>query len=580
MNLFALLRRPHPPRPIDGFDYEAPPEPARASPIALRVERPRGRVLIGMMLFTMCYGAVIGRLVMFGIAGDQQTDALAKAQKNLVATRPDIVDRNGEVLATDIKAYSLIAEPRKIIDVDEAQEALVTVFPELGTEPVRKKLASRAGFVWLKREITDEQRRKIHRLGIPGLTFATETRRFYPGGPVAGHILGTVNDDNAGIVGIEKYIDEKTGVADLRAAGFAGEMPQEPQRLSIDLRVQHVVRDEIARAKDRYRALAAVGIVIDVRTGEIIAMSSYPDFDPNNRAESQEKSRMNRATADAYEMGSVFKVFNTAMALDSGKVRFSESFDARGQLAIGSSRISDFHGKNRVLSLPEIFIYSSNIGSVRMAMRVGAQNQFEFFDRLGFHKHVPVELPETAMPRFPHRFSDIYTATMSFGHGIAVSPLHTAAAAVAVVNGGKYLPPTLYKRSRDEAEKVAVQVLRPETSDQMRYLFRLNNVQGSGRRADVAGYVVGGKTGTAEKITGRGYDGDKRFNSYLAAFPMDNPQYVVLTVVDEPKPEDGVGSATASMNAAPTLANIIRRIAPMLGVMPRLDEVQPTLVAN
>lgn len=548
------------------------------------VDASRRRIVFAGLGFGVIYAAVALRLVGLGMASDDHSDALASAKSQVSTARPDLLDRNGEVLATDIKSSSLFAEPKRILDVDEAVEALATVIPEMRhDESIRRKLSSRAGFVWLKREVTNEQRRKIFRLGIPGFGFLEENRRFYPGGALAGHVLGTVNIDNQGISGIEKYIDQEMGLADLRATGLVVDRGLKARRLSLDVRVQHVVRDEINDAMQRYRAVAAIGIVLDAKTGEVLGMSSLPDFDPNHPEQALEKQNMNRATAGVFEMGSVFKTFNSAFTLDSGKVRLSDSYDASSSLHFGSQKISDFHARGRSLTVPEIFIYSSNIGSARMALKVGSEAQRDFFEKIGFHKKLESELPEMATPLYPKRLSDVSTATQAFGHGISVTPMHTAIAGAAVVNGGHLIEPTFFRRTREEAAKVAVQVIKPETSEKMRYLFRLNNTPGSGgsgSRADVPGYLVGGKTGTAEKIENGRYASNKRFNSYLAAFPMDDPQYVVLVVLDEPKPEKDVGAATAGLNAAPTVGAIIRRIAPMLGVMPRYDLPKAAVASN
>ncbi|MEJ1161555.1 peptidoglycan D,D-transpeptidase FtsI family protein [Prosthecomicrobium sp. N25] len=542
---------------------ERPSAPAPRSAIG------KVRLRFAMACFLGVYGVIAGKLVYLGVKGPEHTGSVAIV--NQTSPRPDLLDRNGEVLATDIKTSSLFAEPNHILDVDEAVEALASVLPEMRDASVRHKLRSGAKFVWLKREITPEQRFRIHRLGIPGIGFRDENKRFYPGGGMVSHVVGHVNIDNQGIAGIEKYIDDEMGLGDLHKLGMVPDRGLEPRRLSLDLRVQHVVRDELSAAKERYQAVAAVGIVLDVHTGEVIAMSSLPDYDPNDPAQALEKDRMNRATGGVFEMGSVFKTFNSAMALDSGKIGLNDSFDARGGLSFGGARISDFHGKNRVLSVPEIFIYSSNIGSAKMAMRVGAQAQYDFFSKMGFHSKIPMELPENALPLWPKKLSEVSTATQSFGHGISISPMHTAAAAVAVVNGGRFIPPTFFLRTAAEANAVAKQVLRPETSEKMKYLFKLNAERGSGRRADVPGYRVGGKTGTAEKLENGHYSGNKRFNSYLSAFPIDDPKYVVLVVLDEPKPEKEVGAATAALNAAPTVGAIVKRIAPMLNIAPRFD---------
>ncbi len=537
-------------------------------------ERPGGsrdRVAFTMIVFALAYLVIAGRLILLGFATDTPNMARLTAADSVAAARPDLVDRNGEILATDIRTAWLYAEPRKILDVDEAIELLSTVLPVLDNRDTRNRLASNAGFVWLKREITQEQKQGIHKLGIPGIGFVDENRRFYPGGPTASHIVGHVSIDNEGIAGVEKFVDGQ-GLADLQAFGFASkERSLKPIALSLDLRVQHVVRDELAKAMERYRAIAAVGIVLDVDTGEVLAMSSLPDYDPNDPAQALEQDRLNRATAGVFEMGSVFKTFNTAMALDSGEVTFDDTFDATRPIKVRSRTIRDFHAKRRVLTVPEVFIYSSNIGSAKMALKVGIAGQQAFMGRLGMTKRVSSELPEMAAPLLPPKWDELTSMTIAFGHGISVSPMHTAVAAAALMNGGKLLPPTFLPRSRKEAERLARQVVSEQTSRQMRYLFRLNCERGSGRRAEVPGYRVGGKTGTAEKVVNGAYASNKRFNSFLSAFPIDDPRYVVLIVLDEAKPGEGQKSATAGLNAAPTVAAVIRRIAPMLGIAPRFD---------
>ena len=539
----------------------------------------RKRIVFAGLVFAGLYFAVATRLVGLGAASDDHSDALASASQQVSTARPDLLDRNGEVLATDVKSSSLYAEPKRILDVDEAIEALASVLPDMrNDESVRRKLSGKAGFVWLKREVTADQRRRIFRLGIPGIGFLEENRRFYPGGPLAGHVLGTVNIDNQGISGIEKYIDNEMGLADLRATGMVSERSLKPRRLSIDMRVQHVVRDEMLDAVKRFQAVAGVGIVLDANTGEVLAMVSLPDFDPNHPEQALEKQNMNRATAGVFEMGSVFKTFNSGFALDSGKIRITDTFDVT-PLVFGSRRIGEFHSKGRPLSVTEIFLYSSNNGSARMALKVGAEAQRAFFRKIGFLKRIDTELPEVALPMAPRVVSDVSAATMSFGHGISVTPMHTAIAGVAMINGGRLLTPTFFPRTRAEADKVAEQVIRPETSEKMRYLFLANATPGSGgsgSKAQVPGYLVGGKTGTAEKVENGHYNAGKRFNSFLAAFPMDEPKYLVLTVLDEPKSEAGTGGpATAGLNAAVAAGAIIRRIAPMLGVMPRYDQPKP-----
>jgi cell division protein FtsI (penicillin-binding protein 3) len=534
-----------------------------------RDRRGRWRVAVTMAGFSLLFGALAVRLVALGISAGMSEDDGRNFTLTASQSRPDIVDRNNETLATDIKTAALFAEPRFVIDPDETTELLASVLPDLDRARLRRLLSTDAKFAYIRREITPRQQQAIHRLGLPGIGFRVENRRFYPGGPAASHVLGTVNIDNQGIAGIEKYIDEAF-LNDLQAAGFATNHVMEPVSLSLDLRVQHVVRDELVQAMDRYHAIAAIGIVLDVNTGEVLGMSSVPDYDSNNRDEVLDKDRMNRGAVGVYEMGSTFKGFTVAMALDSGAAKVADSFDATHGLTVGRFTINDFHGKHRWLTVPEIFIYSSNVGAARMALAVGNVGQHDYLKRFGLLDTLVTELPEKGAPIVPEMpWPKVTTITMAFGHGISVSPLQTAAAAAALVNGGFYITPTFMPRTIDKAATMARPILRPETSEVMRRLFRLNVLKGSGKRAAVEGYGVGGKTGTAEKVENGRYSSSKRRNAFIAAFPMDAPKYLVLVVLDEPKPEMPGRGATAGINTAPTAGNIVRRIAPMLGVEPK-----------
>ena len=334
---------------------------------------------MAMAVFFGIYATIAGRLVYFGM---QDPDASSGPASRVTASRPDIVDRNGEVLATDIKTASLFAEPRRIVDADEVIEKLSTVLPDIEVEQTYHKLKSGAGFVWLKRQLTPKQQNDIMQLGLPGIGFRTEKRRFYPGGATASHIVGLTNIDNQGISGIEKYIDDQ-GLADLQASGLAVAKDLRPFKLSIDLRVQHIVHDELAKAMEKYHAIAAGAVVLNAKTGEVVAMASLPDYDPNNPYNAHDKDRLNRMSAGTYEMGSTIKSFTTAMALDSGKANLNSQFDASRPLSIGRFTIRDFHGKGRVLTLPEVFIYSSNIGSAKEADLVGIEGHREFLKRHG-----------------------------------------------------------------------------------------------------------------------------------------------------------------------------------------------------
>jgi len=539
----------------------------------------RTRIRIAAVVFLLAFLVVIGRLVMFGLMPASDVTAYVDPNAAVASSRPDLIDRNGEILATDIKMASLYAEPRNILDPDEATELITSVLTDLDAPSLRNRLSTNAGFAWVQREITPAQQEQIHSLGIPGIGFLTENRRFYPGGPTAAHIVGLVNVDNQGIAGFEKYVDDH-GLADLHAAGFARGGDVEPVRLSIDLRVQHILRDELVGAMERYQAIAASGIVINVHTGEVLAMVSLPDFDPNNPEDALQPDRLNRISAGAYELGSVFKSFTFAMALDSGAVTMADKIDAVSAIRVGRFTINDYHSKHRVLTVPEVFIYSSNVGAARMALKVGAERQQEYLRRFGLLTKTETDLPEVARPIVPAKWSDLTAMTVAFGHGLAVTPLQSVVADAALVNGGFLIPPTFQPRTTAEAERLAVRVVSPETSAQMRYLFRLNVEKGSGKRAEVPGYAVGGKTGTAEKVENGRYSANKRLNSFLAAFPMDDPQYAVLIVLDEPKAEKQGGGTTAASNAAPTVGAVIRRAAALLGVQPRNDTEMSTLLVS
>ena len=544
-------------------------------------KRQQAKTRVGLLIVTFVgvYALVGGRLVQYGIRSPETVSSIMPAD-SLMASRPDLLDRNGEILATDIRTVSLFAEPHKIVDPDEAVEKLATVLTDLDVKGTYKRLSMKnSHFQWLRRQLTPKQQSQILALGIPGIGFRPEKRRFYPGGPTAAHVIGFVNIDNRGVAGMERFMDNQ-GLKDLTALGMTSDAPLEPLRLSIDLRVQSALHDVLMNAMQKYESLGAGAVVLNVHTGEILAMASVPDFDPNNPAEGKEEGWLNRVSNGTFEMGSTFKSFTVAMGLDSGKVHLTDSFDARFPIRIGGFTIKDFHGKGRVLTVPEIFQYSSNIGTAKIADTVGTENHKEFLSRLGLTRKMQTELPEVAMPSQPREWKKINSITISFGHGVSTTPLQTAVAGAALVNGGKLIEPTFLPRTQDEADQVATQVIKPTTSKDMRFLFEWNGINGSGRNARVPGFNVGGKTGTADKVVNGRYVHDKNFNAFLAAFPMENPQYVVLTFIDEPKTEKGNGAALAGTSAAPMAGEIIRRSAPILGVEPRFGDIGTALLKS
>jgi cell division protein FtsI (penicillin-binding protein 3) len=533
----------------------------------------KNRIVILIGCFAMVYGVIGGRLVQYGMTKPETYSSIGPAE-NQVASRPDILDRNGEILATDIRTVSLFAEPHKIVDADEAVELLTTVLPDLDPKTTYDKLTSKSHFQWLRRQLTPKQQNEILALGIPGVGFRPSKRRFYPAGDAASHVVGYVNIDNRGIGGMEKYLDQQ-GLADLAAVGMTSTSPLEPVKLSIDLRVQSIIHDEVKSALTNFNAIAAAAVVLDARTGEVIGMASVPDFDPNNAGETIDRdpkgshNDMNRMSAGIFEMGSTFKTFTVAMALDAGKATMNSTFDARYPIHIGGRTIHDFHATRRILSTTEVFVHSSNIGSVKMADAVGIEGHKEFLTRLGLLTRMSTELPEVATPSSPKEWKKVHSMTIAFGHGAATTPLQTAVAAAALINGGKLMNPTFLPRTEEQADEIAQLVVKATTTRDMRTLFRANVVEGSGKRAEVNGFLVGGKTGTAEKVVHGRYANNVRFNAFVGAFPIDDPKYVVLAIADEPKkPLQGCG-VTAGCNAGVIVGNVIRRSAALLGVKPK-----------
>jgi cell division protein FtsI (penicillin-binding protein 3) len=567
-----------------------PPEPAPApTPAPKKPRRPfelkktlrdifsthpsksSSRIRITAVAFGALFLVFVGRLAYFG-AKPEQHSIRREASEAISAARPELVDRNGEVLATDIKVMSVFAEPRNIIDKDEATELITAVLPDVNASELRAKLGSRKGFIWIKRGVTPQQQQEIFRLGLPGVGFVPENKRVYPNGPLGAHVLGFTNSDNNGIAGIEKYIDGQ-GLSDLHDAGF-NLAPEnlKPIALSLDMRATHALRDELVHGMERFQAKAAAAAIIEVNTGEVIAEASLPDYDPNNPTDALKPNNINRLTVGVYEMGSTFKALTIAMALDSGKVNLNSRIDARGALRAGHSFIHDYHPENRALSVPEVFTYSSNVGTARMALMVGVNGHKAFLHKMGQTDRMRTELAESAEPIVPRNWSEVSTMTIAFGHGLAVAPLQAMMAVAALVNGGYLITPTFLKRPADFDKESAPRVVRPETSEALRYILRLNAEIGTAKKANVPGYFVGGKTGTAEKVIGGHYSKTKLFTTFMAIVPADKPRYLLMTVMDEPQglAQDG-HYATAAYNSGYITGRLIERVIPLLGLEPRLD---------
>ncbi len=553
-----------------GYDMIARPDFASsgvAQPDARVLDGGRRRLSLALVFFVGAFAVVAGRLALLGAASDADVRHAYVPPAPVQAARPDIVDRNGEIMATDIITASLFADARKVLSPGEAARQIVRVLPELDEEKVRADLSSERAFVWLKRDLSPRQQYAIHNLGIPGIDFRRELKRVYPNGRAAAHVLGYVDIDNQGISGIEKYLDTR------------GEAEQgKPVRLSIDLRVQHILTGELSEAMKTFSAKAASGVVVDVRSGEVMAMASLPDFDPNDPTASSDFARFNRASLGVYEMGSTFKAFTTAAALESGRVSLAQEYDAREPIRVARFTINDYHAQRRWMSVPEIFMHSSNIGTAKMAMDVGRDEHRAFLGKLGLLTRAGIELPESGTPLLPHPWTDISMMTISYGHGLSVTPLQVAAAGATLVNGGYKVTPTFL---RQKVPAAGPQVISQKTSLAMRALMRLVVEEGTGSNADVPGYPVMGKTGTAEKAVAGGYSKKSLITSFLSAFPANDPQFAMLVVLDEPKgTKETFGYATAGWNAAPLTGRIVQRIAPLLGVKPAERWVSPVQEAS
>ncbi len=482
------------------------------------------------------------------LAGPQEVGAV------LVA-RADITDRNGEVLATSLPTQSLYADPAKLLDPVAAARALVQALPDLDYEDVLDKLASARRFVWVKRNLTPEEVYRVNALGQPGLEFLTEQTRIYPAGGSTVHVVGTTDVDNKGQGGVERGLNAQL------ASGGA------PIQLSVDLRLQHLVEREITKAMKDFNAIGGSGLVMDLRNGELLAAVSLPDYEPAAIGKAPEDARFNRFALGSYELGSVMKIITSAAGLESGKMSLTTFYDASEPIRYGRFTINDFHPERRALSVPEIFTHSSNIGAARMALAMGIDFQKEFFCKLGLCGPLKLELPEVGTAQIPAKWSEISAMTISFGHGLSVTPLHMLRATAATLTG-QLVQPTLVKHPEGYVPSFP-HVVSDKVVGQMRRLMRANAVVGSGKSANIPGYFVGGKTGTAEKISGKRYNTNARLSSFIAAFPMHDPRYLIMVMVDEPKPNASSGGyATGGTVAAPVVGRIIAQMGPLYAIAP------------
>jgi len=539
-----------------------------------RLDKGVGRIRQLMLVLGLAYFGIAAKLTHFGFSHEPPQTLKAAADLAAAGARPDLLDRNGAILATDVKTMSVFAEPRNIIDKDEAVELVTAVLPDVNARELRERLNSKKGFIWIKRHVTSKERNEIFHLGLPGIGFWPENKRVYPNGPIGAHVLGFVDEDNVGIAGMEKYLDQQ-GLTDPHVPGFVIDpAAMKPVRLSLDLKATHVLRDELEAGMVKFSAKAAAGAILDVDTGEVIALESLPDFDPNDPPDftkPENRNKINRINVGTYEMGSTFKALTIAMALDSGKFTLGSKLDARESLRSGRFTIHDFEPKHRFLSLPEVFTFSSNIGVARMAMAIGVPGHQAFLRKLGQLTRLQTELPESAAPQLPKHWGLLNSMTIAFGQGLNVAPLQALMGVAALLNGGHLIKPTFLVRDEATAMANSEQVVSAQTSESLRYLMRSNATHGSARKANIAGYYVGGKTGTAQKIVNHRYSKDKVFTTFMAVVPADKPKYLYLAIYDQPQAVAGdFGFHTAAYNAGRTTGALIERVEPLEGVPPML----------
>ncbi|MBN2972401.1 penicillin-binding protein 2 [Roseomonas aeriglobus] len=516
------------------------------------------RLMILMLLFAFANLAIIGKLGYLAISAEPATTRDAAAA--LVPLRGDIVDRNGAPLARTIDAWSIGIQPQNVIgDKMELAQRLAEVMPDQGADAYYRMLTSSSRFVYLKKRAMPELVSAVNALGNPGIIFAREPERLYPQSSLAAQAIGYVNADRQGVRGMERVLNERLTADASRA---------QPVALSIDARVQGALDSELTRAMVAYHAVGAAGVILDVHTGEVMAMSSLPTFNPN-KVQSGDGG-MNNMTQSRYELGSAFKPIAMAAAIDSGVVTdMSRRFDATQPLPIGRFHIKDDHAQKRWLNIPETLIYSSNIATARIADEIGRDRMEAMFRKMGFDTAPDIEI-EKAKPLWPVNWGRATTMTTAYGHGIAVTPLHLASAYAALVNGGVWRPATMMKIDPGQAP-AGRRVISEATSARMRQLLRLIVTDGTGKKGEAAGYRVGGKTGTAEKPGVGGYSKHVNVSTFAAAFPMDAPRYVVIVMLDSSqRVEANSFQTTAAYTAAPVVSRVISRTGSLLGVQPSL----------
>ena len=532
----------------------------------------RNRIVVGIMTFALGFLLVSLRLFdVMVLKGTGERDTIDQELRHeLALDRADIVDRHGEVLATHLITASVYANPKVILNAREASEKLCALVPELDFDATLKRLQSEKGFVWILRHISPKLQQSIHHLGIPGIYLQKDQRRVYPFGPVACHVLGYCGLENKGLSGVEQYFDVK-----LR-------QNKESLQLSLDIRVQHLMHDELKHAVQEFQAHGGNAMLLDLSTGQLLGMVSLPDFDPNQPNEMVKDVGFNRNTLGVYEPGSTFKMFNTAIALETNRIKLTSVYDATHPIKVGRFTISDFRGPKRPLTVLETFLHSSNIASAKMALDFGLAWQQKYFASFGMFTKPSLELGEIGSPIINKKPTEATLISNSFGYGISVSPLQSLRAMAAIINNGQMRDLTLLKQTMPV---IGESVVSDHTSQAIKKAMRLAVAEGTCRKGDIPGYYVLGKTGSAYIVRNKRYhvsscvikgkriEVNDKITTFVGAFPGKNPKYLLMVMLDSPKPtEKTYGFSTGGWNACPTGGKIIERLAPMLGLAPDIDD--------
>ncbi|MDN3030446.1 MAG: penicillin-binding protein 2 [Candidatus Tisiphia sp.] len=525
------------------------------------------RLFIVSFCFAVFFCGLSYRLIIVATNGYVKLEYQVKSSN----FRKEIVDRNGNLLAVNLPSSSLFVNPQKVINPEQSLERLSKILPEIDKTKLLAELKGNKSFVWVKRDLLPKEQEAVLNLAMPGFSFEQEQKRIYTFSNLLSHVIGYVGRDLAGLAGLERSYDKFLTNSDFDLA--QPEQLKKPLELSIDVRLQNILNEEIDKTLKEFSAIGAVGIIANPNNGEILALISKPDFNPHYPSSAKPEELFNMASLGIYEMGSVFKTLTMAVGFDTDAIAMNDAYDI-SYMKVGAFNVKDYHPRHGWHSVPEIFLHSSNIGVSQIMLEVGKNDFKKYLKRLGLLDQLKIELPERGTPLFPSdkRWSDLTSVVMSYGYGISITPLHFIQAVLPVVNGGTLYDLTLIKRQDEPL--VGTKVFSEKTSKQMSELFRFVVKEGTGRRADVKGYLVGGKTGTAEKLTADGhgkrrYLKNSRMSSFLGVLPASNPQYVIFIMFDEPKgTKESFGFATAGWTAAPTVGRVLERMVSLYGIEP------------